>query len=265
MADLRQKTFKVGLVGRALAVFRVNGVVIYNDHDPNVQNQSSELELIATLLEYMETPQYLRKLLFRRRRELRYAGILPPLRTPHHALANEKNREGDFREAVVLHADDRRSILELGLREKGVTNIKLEVGQRLTVRLLRRLDGDKFLVVPSAREETGEYWGFKVLRAENLRDALSLVRADYILGTSRYGKNIYESMSAIKGSNPKSMAIAFGGPFSGLYEICKRQKVAPEKLFNVIVNTIPEQGAATVRTEEALLATLALINVLLRE
>lgn len=265
MADLRQKTFKIGLVGRALAVFRVREVVIYQDHDPNVQDQSAESELIATLLEYMETPQYLRKLLFGRRKELRYAGILPPLRTPHHALINERNKEGDFREAVVVQTDDRGSILEIGLREKGITKVKLDVGKRVTVKLLRRLDKDKFIVAPAKKEETGEYWGFKVSIAENLKNALDLIKADYLLGTSRYGKNIYGSMSAIRGSNPKSLAIAFGGPFSGLYEICKRQKVDAEKLFNDIVNTIPEQGSATVRTEEALIATLALINVLLRE
>jgi hypothetical protein len=56
--------------------------------------------------------------------------------------------------------------------------------------------------------------------------------------------------------------VAFGGPYAGLFEICGRQGVDANKLFDVIINTIPEQGTATVRTEEALIATLAVLNAL---
>ena len=79
---LREKTSKVGLVGRAAAIFRVNEIIVYPDN-PRV-NQAADMDLIATLLAYMDTPQYLRKKLFTLKRELRYAGVLPPLRTPHH-------------------------------------------------------------------------------------------------------------------------------------------------------------------------------------
>src|SRR4030067_2372170 len=81
---LREKTAKVGLIGRAAAIFRVNEIIVYPDN-PKV-NQSREMELIAALLAYMETPQYLRKRLFKLEPRLQFAGILPPLRTPHHPL-----------------------------------------------------------------------------------------------------------------------------------------------------------------------------------
>ena len=81
---LREKTSKIGLVGRAAAIFRVDEIIIYPDN-PRV-NQTADMDLIATLLAYMETPQYLRKRLFKLRPELQYAGILPPVRTPHHPL-----------------------------------------------------------------------------------------------------------------------------------------------------------------------------------
>jgi hypothetical protein len=58
------------------------------------------------------------------------------------------------------------------------------------------------------------------------------------------------------------MAVVFGGPHAGLLEICKRQGIDAKEFFDVVVNTIPNQGTATVRTEEALIATLALLNVL---
>jgi predicted SPOUT superfamily RNA methylase MTH1 len=53
----------------------------------------------------------------------------------------------------------------------------------------------------------------------------------------------------------------FGGPYGGLFEICSSQGVDISR-FDFVVNVIPNQGTATVRTEEALLATLAILNVM---
>lgn len=263
--DLRQKTLKIGSIGRALAIFRVGKVCIYNDDDPHLKNQASDAGLISTLLNYMETPQYLRKLLFPHTRELRYAGLLPPLRTPHHPLADEKIALGDYREAVVIDAGKRGSLLELGIRERGFTSEKLNVGRRLTVSLGKALGDGKRAIERVPRSKVGEYWGFEVLRAKTLAEALKVLTADYLIGTSRYGKNLNEAVHAIRSSNPRSVAVVFGGPYAGLFEICERQGVDAGKLFDVIINTIPNQGTATVRTEEALVATLALLNALKRE
>ncbi|MCS7131815.1 MAG: RNA methyltransferase, partial [Hadesarchaea archaeon] len=160
--DLRQKTLKVGLVGRALAIFRVDKVVIYFDDDPRTQDQKAEADLIAKLLSYMETPQYLRKLLIPRAKELRYAGLLPPLRTPHHPRCDEKGRSGDYREAVVIEVGKGGSLLELGLPEKGFSHKKLKVGQRLTVKIGKRIARDRVAVEPVEKGEVGEYWGYEV-------------------------------------------------------------------------------------------------------
>ncbi len=261
--DLRQKTLKIGSIGRALAIFHVGKVCIYNDDDPHLKNQASEVGVISTLLHYLETPQYLRKLLFPRARELRYAGLLPPLRTPHHPLADEKTRPGDYREAVVMDADKRGSLLELGIRERGFTSEKLSVGQRVTVRLGEGLGEGKRAVELVPRSEVGEYWGYEISRAKTLAEALKVLKTDYMIGTSRHGQNLYEAVQAIRSNNPRSVAVAFGGSYAGLFEICERQGVDAGKLFDVIINTIPNQGTATVRTEEALVATLALLNALI--
>jgi hypothetical protein len=261
--DLKQKTLKVGSVGRTLAIFRVKEVYIYNDDDPRVKDQAAESKCITTLLRYMETPQYLRKLLYGRVPELRYAGLLPPLRTPHHPLANEKNEAGEYREAVVLQAREGRSLLELGLPEKGIIKGELEVGRRLTVKLIKKVDEGIF-TVPATREEISEYWGYEVLQTENLAECLEAVKADYRLGTSRFGGRLQEAVNTIKKRAVGRLAVVFGGPYAGLFEICERQGVNAEDIFDAMVNTIPEQGTATVRTEEALIATLALLNLLLR-
>jgi predicted SPOUT superfamily RNA methylase MTH1 len=260
---LQQKTMKAGFVGRACAIFQVQKIVIYADGDPQVSNQTAEAKLLSMLLQYMETPQYLRKILFPRRGELRYAGLLPPLRTPHHPLEDEKASQGDYREAVVLNSSKNCSILELGLSKKGVLNERLRVGERVTVKLGRSVR-DRIEVKLVSKADIGEYWGYEVKLSGNLADALKATNADYVVGTSRHGQNLYEAVDAIKNSNPGSIAVVFGGPYAGLLEICKRQGVDAKELFDVVVNTIPNQGTATVRTEEALIATLALLNVLLR-
>ena len=81
---IREKTLKIGLIGRAAAIFRVNEIIVFPDISNSIQKR--DRNLIVSLLSYMETPQYLRKHLFKIKPELRFAGILPPLRTPHHPL-----------------------------------------------------------------------------------------------------------------------------------------------------------------------------------
>jgi len=53
----------------------------------------------------------------------------------------------------------------------------------------------------------------------------------------------------------------FGSPSRGLYEIARNEDVRLGKLLDFVVNTIPCQGTETVRTEEAILASLAVLNV----
>lgn len=262
-ADLMHRTLKVGLIGRALSIFRVNRVCIYMDDDPHLKDQEKESRLVELLLSYMETPQYLRKLLFPRRNELRYAGMLPPLRTPHHPSRGEKCTPGSFREGVVLRSSGGRSILEIGLKEKGVLEGQMKPGQRLTVRLGRRTGDGLIEVFPASRHETGEYWGYEVLRAKNLREGLELLGDEHRVATSRYGGNLYEWIRGIKEEEPRGVTIAFGGPYSGLREICGRQGLRLHEAFDAVVNTVPGQGVQTVRTEEALIVTLAIVNTLI--
>jgi predicted SPOUT superfamily RNA methylase MTH1 len=260
---LQSKTMKAGLIGRASAIFHVSKIIIYNDNDLRVSNQTAEAKLLSAFLQYMETPQYLRKMLFPMRGELRYVGLLPPLRTPHHPLGDEKANQGDHREAVVLSSSGNRSILDLGLPQKGVLNKRLRIGERVTIKL-GKLVGNEIEVELASKTDIGEYWGYEVKLSGNLVDALKEASADYVVGTSRHGQNLYEAVNTIKSSNPDSIAVVFGGPYAGLLEICKRQGIDAKELFDVVVNTIPNQGTVTVRTEEAFIATLALLNMLLR-
>ncbi len=264
-SKLRMKTLKVGQVGRFLAIFRVDKVFVYDDETGRVDNVEEEFSIIVNLLRYMETPQYLRKDLFPYMEELQFVGVLPPLRTPHHPLKNEKNEEGDVREAVVTGTEGGESIFNLGLPEKGVLDEKLEEGARFTVKLGGKIGGNKRKVQILGKKDISQYWGYEVEKTKNLAQSLKKAKADYKIGTSRHGENLYEAVEGIKSNDKgKVLTVAFGGPYDGLFEICEGQGVDPGDLFHYMINSVPEQGAETVRSEEALAATLAVLNILVR-
>lgn len=77
--DPKIRTYKVGQVARACSIFGVEHIWIY-------RAGGRDGKFIKTVLEYAETPQYLRKRLFPLMPELKYVGVIPPLRTPHHKL-----------------------------------------------------------------------------------------------------------------------------------------------------------------------------------
>ncbi len=87
--DPKIRTYKVGQIARACAIFGVEHVWIY-------RAGGRDGKFIKTILEYAETPpQYLRKRLFPPLMpELRYVGVIPPLRTPPTTSSRESRRSG---------------------------------------------------------------------------------------------------------------------------------------------------------------------------
>ena len=55
--------------------------------------------------------------------------------------------------------------------------------------------------------------------------------------------------------------VAFGAPTRGLREIVGDEGADLNEIAEFVVNMVPEQGTETVRTEEALVASLAILNV----
>ena len=58
----RDKTIKICQLARACSMFRVKKVYIYHDKTTNIAKE--DLSLLKTVLRYLDTPQYLRKLLY---------------------------------------------------------------------------------------------------------------------------------------------------------------------------------------------------------
>jgi len=261
---LREKTFRIGLVGRALAIFRVNEVIIYPDFPQT--DQRRDINLIATILAYMETPQYLRKRLFKIQPELKYAGVLPPLRTPHHPLADrtEDLKAGEFREGVVVSYSLEGTQVDVGVeRPVLVEGIKLKTNTRVTVRITEL--GKRLKAVLTNPEEIRAYWGFKVTVSNVPFGRFIKDRPfDLIVATSRKGKPIdavFDDLTKHWKQSTRTL-LAFGAPTQGLFEIVAHERLRLKDLAHFVVNTIPKQGTETVRTEEALYASLAIFNML---
>ncbi len=48
----------------------------------------------------------------------------------------------------------------------------------------------------------------------------------------------------------------------GLREVLNQEGKTPGEMFDFFINTVPYQNVATMRTEEALLTSLALLNIM---
>ena len=59
----------------------------------------------------------------------------------------------------------------------------------------------------------------------------------------------------------KRRMVLFGSPSAGLYEILGLEGLNLDEIADFVVNTIPLQGVETVRTEEAVYASLAIFNL----
>jgi predicted SPOUT superfamily RNA methylase MTH1 len=263
---LREKTLKIGLVGRAAAIFRVKEIIVYPD---NLHiNQKRDRNLILTILSYMETPQYLRKRLFKIKPILRYAGILPPLRTPHHPLA-KKTKEltvGEYREGAVIAITESGSLIDIGVDHPVLLpNRELPVNTRITIQITK--SGKHPRVTLANLEEIEAYWGYSVKASQSPFGQLVKSRAyDLVIATSKIGMPLMEVADELaeRWKNSRSILMAFGAPTQGLQEIVAQENLELDKIADFTVNTIPDQGTETVRTEEALYASLALFNAIVR-
>ncbi len=258
---LREKTSKIGLIARSAAIFRVDEIIVYPDNAK--LNQRSDLEFISLLLNYLETPQYLRKALFKLEPDLQYAGILPPLRTPHHPLSGKTKhlKLGEYREGVILSETKEGLLVDIGVQQPAILRQKeFRVGYRLTLQVVNI--GEQVEVQVVNREDIPVYWGYKV-RTMGFKALLEDEEYDWVIATAKQGKDFMSVAEKIGFGwyTGRHVLVLFGAPSRGLHEIAEDAGFKLEGAVNYIVNMIPEQGTATVRTEEAILASLAIFNM----
>lgn len=254
LPTLRDKTIKVGILARTCSIFGVKRIMIYHDEK---HGNEKDRKIIRRILEYAETPQYLRKKLFGKEEELRYVGLLHPLRTPHHKLkVNVKEiKKGEIREAIVVRRKG-NYYADVGLDALVPISGKVREGQRITVIFTSKFPDLKCEVF---KDEPKEYWGYRVLEYTTLFSALN--SANKVILTSRKGYFVNEKINEIKEvlKLKEPTLIAFGSQKRGLLDILKLSlQELPKNWY--CYNFFPNQQTATIRTEEAILGVLSIIN-----
>lgn len=246
----REKTAKLGVIARACSIYGVDVVEVFRD-----ERKRGETNLIRRVLEYLETPQYLRKRLFPIDESLKYAGLLPPLRIPSHKprVPVDKLRVGDIREGVT----NQDGTVDIGLERSPRLAGRERTGRRVTVRISSKtpLAAE---VVP--RDRVGEYWGYTV-ESKQLGEVFSDPRFGLRIATSKFGNGLQAVAARLRDSLRRAggVKLVFGSPSHGLFDI-----VGPglSREADFVINLFPEQHVETVRTEEAILAALNLVSVL---
>jgi hypothetical protein len=175
---------------------------------------------------------------------------------------------GDVREGVVVSRSGQNIIVDAGLEEAVQAEGNYGVGERVTLRLIsvgRDLHGQIETSEMSASQGSGtrKYWGYKVNRALSLGKLLQERHFYLKIGTSRYGSQAAEIWPSLIAGLQASTAVlvAFGSPKSGLREILQHEKLDPRHVFDYFLNMVPNQQTATVRTEEAILVSLGVLNL----
>ena len=254
--DQRIKTYKVGQIARSASMFRVDKIIIYKDPEYD------DSKFIDLVLRYAETPQYMRKQLFPLSDELKYVGVIPPLRTPHHPLQAPKI--GEFREGIVT---------KVGLGENAWVDIGIKspvplcadkivnMGERVTVKIFSRRP---LKVKLASKEQIPIYWGYQTQVSGTLGKVLK--EQSRVIATSKCGEVLgVKMLSGLGEAMQGEVSIAFGSPNRGLDSILEEEGLLLSNLSDYIINTIPHQGTNTIRTEEAISATLAMLNIIRKE
>lgn len=255
-SDLREKTVKVGLMARAFAVFRVEEVFVYETGKLERKDQR-DVALIVKILRFMDTPQYLRRKVFSKSASLKYAGLLPPLRTRSHPLRpNESSLEGSVRWGVQTHPGK----VDIGLERP--VHFKQPVSERdpTLFRIIQTSPRIEMEIVN--RSDLDMYWGFEVLRAGRLSVILDEYGNSTRIGFSRRAssfRQLEKEIAATVTSTGSVLAI-FGDPAEGILDIHTEERDLIKSRVDFWVNSIEGQGTETVRLEEALFVSLGLLN-----
>ncbi|GJP76468.1 hypothetical protein CLOP_g6911 [Closterium sp. NIES-67] len=286
--SLERATAVAGQIARAAVIFRVHEIVVFDDWDSADGNShgprgwrgerfsGSGGSFLARVLQYLDTPQYLRRALIPLTPDLRLAGLLPPLDAPHHARMHEWP---EFREGVRVHV---RGSFSEGTR---LTVAMGPASEREKVFLPGVLLSPVSPLAPWACK--GLYWGYSVRLARGVSGALKDCpfsgaggrrgggeggaagggAYDLIIGTSEHGE--VKEIGQFKFPPFRHALIVFGG-VAGLEESCELDegleegRREPQQLCHYYLNTCSLQGSRTIRTEEAVLISLAHILALIK-
>ena len=247
------KTRKISVLARACSMFKIDTIYVYQDGGNNKQDGS----LLVMILKYLETPQFLRRRLFPKMNDLKFAGVLQPLKIPSHITPSNQKKiiRGDVREGIIVSVKGKKFV-DVGINQLIQFYGQTGVGKRVTVQFKEGYP--KLSVKEIDKTEAPGYWGYSVKERANLFSIFSEWKGSVII-TSRKGKTATKEQISKYTTSDQPVLVAFGSPEKGIHEILggRMKNVQNAKSLNFF----PNQSTETVRLEEALLGTLAILNI----
>ena len=245
------KTRKISVLARACAIFKIDTIYVYQEGV-----NKSEGGLMIMVLKYLETPQFLRRRLFPIMNDLKFSGVLHPLKIPSHntPVNAKKIVVGDIREGIVVSQKGKKFV-DVGINQLLQYYGDTPNGKRVTVRFKEGYP--KLSIKDIDKSQIPMYWGYTVKERANLFSILSEWKGNIII-TSKKGKIVSNEQLSKYTKSDEPTLVVFGSPERGVHEIIggRMNKVQNAKSLNFF----PNQATETVRLEEALLGTLAILN-----
>lgn len=274
-----QRITAPGRIARALAVFGVDEVVVYDDSPLETRPRAVDKErytgdidpchFIAHVLGYLETPPFMRKALFPLHDNLAKAGLLPSLDMPHHP---HKDEWLPFREGFTVRGrpeSGKGTLVEIGMPRPVTISEEIPPNTRLTLQFPdQSLKNPEPVHPETPRTEAGYYWGYTVRNATSLSAVFTESQFeggyDISIGTSERGTPASKAFPAYKKPSFKHLIIVFGGPRGLEYASMNDPDLGgmgisgprTKELFDHWVNVLPNQGSRTIRTDEAILIAM---------
>lgn len=238
-------------MARWTSIFGVDRVLFFHDYETPEPRRREYERLIRDHWEYFFTPPYLRKALVPLKPTLRYVGALPPIRLKLFDVSR-RPRKGEARigysgDGVEFDIGDEAPYRAVNNCGKGLFLVEVV---DVEARLVRCLDEDYYL---------GPALEFR----EFLREVVEGAGDALVIATDKKGDvpgqgDIAELRGAAR------VLILFGSPSRDLFELSGAEGFDIMEYADFVWNTAPGQMVVSIRTEEALLITLSLVNMFLK-
>ncbi|RSM14549.1 hypothetical protein CEP52_001172 [Fusarium oligoseptatum] len=283
LATADQRMTQPGRIARALAVFSVDEVVVFDDSplsarprhtDPNgYTGDTDPCHFLTHILSFLEAPPFMRKTLFPLHPNLRLTALLPSLDMPHHPHPKEWI---SYREGVTIAGQTSTgsgTLVEVGLDQP--VEIQEEIPSKTRITLKFPDDETQYPepVHPAApRTEGGYYWGYTVRKANSLSGVFTESPYengyDISIGTSERGVPASKAFPPTKRVNFNHLLIVFGGPRGLEFASMNDEELSSmdiqgsktKELFDHWINVLPNQGSRTIRTDEAVFIALTALR-----
>ncbi|EAL64179.1 DUF171 family protein [Dictyostelium discoideum AX4] len=280
------KTYIIEMISRQVTMNKIDEIIVFKTDDYNEEDsqQQSDLNLLLKVLEYIETPSYLRDELFNTL-EKDYFNV-DKLNSINSCQQQQPNDEQLYREGVVTNQHwKNQSIVNVGLEKLVLIPKRLNPGTRLTIDIKNSSNGDddgtggggdgnretndKYIngkiISPSDIKKEGYYWGHHIRLVDSLAKVASTCQYedtqnyDYIIMHSQYGEQ-FPSYTDVVINNAKKynhLLVIFADA-NASSTVNPEFKLGSEVLVpDTHINTLVDFNIKKLRFEETLSITLS--------